>query len=134
MRPHQRGKTLYKLLGAIVGLFLIISGFNERSALSSVQKHGKRAIVDSISQYTEFRKGGSSTYTAEFRFKTEDGRQITMKHSFPEEVLAGFKASKPVEVVYLPSDPNTFVFAHQKASWTLVSIGTAIFLAALLLV
>jgi hypothetical protein len=133
MYVKQRGKLLFKILGALVGVVFLIAGFNERSELSSLHKRGKRAVVEPIGQFQEFKKSGSSTYTAEFRFKTEDGRQMAVKHSFPEEVLADFKAGKPVEIIYQPSDPNNFVFANQKASWTLVAIGVAIFLAALVL-
>jgi hypothetical protein len=100
--------------------------------VAPIQKRGKRAVVEPVSQYTEFKKRGSSTYTAEFRFKTEDGRQMVVKHSFPEEVLADFKAQRPVEILYLPTDPGSFVFANQKASWTLTAIGAAILVAALL--
>ncbi|CAN7317758.1 DUF3592 domain-containing protein [Acidovorax sp. LjRoot129] len=133
MKRHQQGKLLFKLLGAAAGLVFVIAGFNERSELTSIQKRGKRAVVEPITQYTEFSKRGSSTYTAEFRFTTDDGRKMVVKHSFPEEVLADFKASKPVEIVYMPADPSNFVFAREKASWTLVAIGAALFLAALVL-
>jgi hypothetical protein len=132
MKLQQRGRILFKVLGAIAGLVFIVSGFQGRSELSSLQKRGKRAVVEPVSQYTEFKQRGSSTYTAEFHFKTEDGRQMVVKHSFPEEVLADFKAKRPVEILYLPTDPSSFVFANQKASWTLTAIGAAILVAALL--
>lgn len=130
---RQQGKLLFKLLGAAAGLVFVIAGFNERSDVTNVQKRGMRTVVEPITQYTEFRKKGSSTYTAEFRFTTADGRKMTVKHSFPEEVLADFKASRPVEIVYMPSDPSHFVFAKEKASWLLVGAGVALFLAALVL-
>ena len=132
-RRLQGGKLLFKLLGAVAGVVLVVAGFNERSDITNVQKRGMRAVVEPITQYTEFKKRGSSTYTAEFRFTTADGRKMTVKHSFPEEVLADFKASRPVEIVYMPSDPSHFVFAKEKASWMLVGGGVLLFLAALLL-
>lgn len=133
MKTFQQGKLLFKILGAIAGLVFIVFGFQERSELSRTLKHGKHAVVEPITQYTEFKKRGSSTYTAEFRFKTEDGRQMVVKHSFPEEVLAEFKAARPVEIAYMPNDPTSFVFVKQQSSWMLVGAGVALLIAALLL-
>ena len=130
MKSRQQGKIVYKVLGVIVGLAFMGYGIQERLELASIQKNGKHATVEPIANYTEFNRRGSTTYTAEFHFKTEDGRQIVAKHSFPEEVLADFQASKPVEVVYLPNDPNTFVFAKQEPSWFLVLGGAALGIAA----
>ncbi|MES1264074.1 MAG: hypothetical protein ABUU24_00285, partial [Variovorax sp.] len=97
---------LYKILGVIAGLVLVFFGFQGREEITGVQKRGKRAVAEPITNYTEFKQSGSSTYTAEFHFTTEDGQKIVAKHSFPEEVLEDFKAGKPVEVVYLPKEPG----------------------------
>ncbi|MBD9392744.1 DUF3592 domain-containing protein [Acidovorax sp. ACV01] len=129
----QQGKLLFKILGALAGIVFIVFGMQERSELSRTLKIGKHAVVEPITQYTEFKKSGSTTYTAEFRFKTDNGQQMVVKHSFPEEVLAEFKANRPVEIAYMPSDPSSFVFVKQQSSWTLVLIGGALFVAALLL-
>lgn len=129
----QQGKLLFKILGALAGIVFIVFGMQERSELSRTLKLGKHAVVEPITQYTEFKKSGSTTYTAEFRFKTDNGQQMVVKHSFPEEVLAEFKANRPVEIAYMPSDPGSFVFVKQHASWTLVLVGAAVFLAALIL-
>ena len=129
----QQGKLLFKILGALAGIVFIVFGMQERSELSRTLKIGKHAVVEPITQYTEFKKSGSTTYTAEFRFKTDNGQQMVVKHSFPEEVLAEFKANRPVEIAYMPSDPSSFVFVKQQSSWTLVLIGGALFIAALLL-
>lgn len=58
---------------------------------------------------------------------------MVVKHSFPGEILAEFKAHRPVEIAYMPNDPSSFVFVKQQSSWTLVAVGTALMLAALLL-
>jgi len=133
MRSRSYGKVLFKLLGAIAALVFIGYGLKERNEITSIQKRGKTATVQPIANYTQFKKGGSSTYTAEFRFKTEEGREIVQKHSFPEEVLADFNAGKPVQIVYLPNDPSTFVFASEKPGWMLVIVGSVLLVAALLL-
>ena len=133
MRSRSHGKILFKLLGALAALAFIGYGFKDRSEVTSIQKRGKIATVEPIEKYTEFKKSGSSTFTAEFHFKTEDGRDIVQKHSFPEEVLSDFKVGKPVQIVYLPNDPSTFVFAREKPGWTLVIVGAILLVAALLL-
>ena len=134
MKPsRQQGKLFFKILGVLAGIVFIAFGMQERSELSRTLKIGKHAVVEPITQYTEFKKSGSSTYTAEFRFKTDSGQQMVVKHSFPEEVLAEFKANRPVEIAYMPNDPSNFVFVKQSSSWTLVLVGGALALAALLL-
>ena len=133
MRTKSQGKVLFKVLGALAALVFIGYGLKDRSEVTSIQEQGKLAIVEPITNYTEFKQGGSSTYTAEFRFKIEGGREIVLKHSFPEEVLSDFKAGKPVQIFYLPSDPSNFVFAGEKPGWGLVIGGVVMLVAALLL-
>jgi len=133
MRSKSHGKIVFKLLGALAALVFIGYGLKDRSEVTSIQKRGKLATVEPIANYTEFKQSGSSTYTAEFHFKTEDGRDVVQKHSFPEEVLADFKAGKPVQVIYLQNDPSTFVFAREKPGWGLVIGGVVLLVAALLL-
>jgi hypothetical protein len=128
-----QGKILYKLLGVLAGLVFIIYGFVERSDISRVKRLGQSAVVAPISGYTAHKSRGSTTYTAEFRFKTDRGVEVVQKHSFPEELVADFKAGVPVRVTYLPNDPTTFVFEKDRPSWTLVVIGAALAIAALLL-
>jgi hypothetical protein len=132
MHSRAHGKVLFKALGALAALAFIGYGFKDRSEITDIQKHGMLATVEPIADYTEFKQGGSSTYTAEFHFKTKDGRDIVQKRSFPGEVLSDFNAGKPVQVFYLPNNPNTFVFASEKPGWTLV-IGGFVFLGAALL-
>ena len=129
----QQGKILFKILGVIAGLVFLGFGYKERSEVSNLKKHGERAVVEPISGYQEFKQGGSSTYTAEFHFTTADGRQMAVKHSFPEEVLEDFQAGRPVEIFYMPRSPSSFVFARDEGSWMLVGIGAGLAVVALLL-
>jgi hypothetical protein len=133
MKSRQQGKLLYKIIGVVIGLAVVAYGIQERSEITSIQAHGKHEADDPITEYKEFKQSGSSTYTAEFHYKIDDGRQFSIKHSFPEEVLEEIKAGKPVEIVYMPNDPSAFVFASEKASWTFVTIGVVIAVLALLL-
>lgn len=132
MLNKSHGKILFKLLGVLAALFFIGTGLKERSATTNIQKQGKLATVAPVTNYTEFKKGGFSTYTAEIHFTTEDGQEVVQKHSFPKDALADFKAGKPVQVVYLPSEPHTFVFASEKAGWGLVIGGALLLVAALM--
>jgi hypothetical protein len=131
IRSNSHGRILFKLLGALAGLVFIAAGFKDRAEITSIQRSGKFATVKPIANYTEFKNGGFSTYTAEFHFKTEDGRNIVQGHSFPEEALFDLKAGKPVQIVYLPNDPSTFVFASEKPGWWLIIGGFALLLTAL---
>jgi hypothetical protein len=128
----QRGKVAYKVLGVLVGLVFLVYGCVERRDVAKVQRLGKSAVVAPISSYTEYRNRGTTTYTAEFRFKTDTGREVVLKHSFPKEVLDDFKSGAPVRVLYLPDDPYTFVFEKERPSWTLVIAGLAVAVAALI--
>jgi len=132
MRSRSRGKTLLKFLGALAGLVFMVCGFKFRADITSFQRHGKFATVESIDKYTEFKQGSNSTYTAEVHFKTQDGRGIVQKHSFPEEALADFKAGSPVQIIYLPDDPSTFIFAREEPGWWLIIGGLALAVASLL--
>lgn len=131
MHLRSHGKVLFKLLGAIAALALVVYGMKDRSEIASIRKRGKLATVEPITTYAEFKQRGSSTFTAEFRFKTDDGRHIAQKHSFPPEVLSDLKAGKSVQIIYLPDDPSTFVFAHEEAGWALVVGGVVLLVVAL---
>ena len=132
-RSRQQGKLLFKFLGVLAGLWLIVVGFQDRAALSRTLKYGKHAVVEPIKQYTETKRRGSSTYKAEIRFKTESGQQIVINHSIPAAVLDDFKAHRPVQVAYLTKDPHTFRFVKEEPTWITLVAGLAILLAALLL-
>jgi hypothetical protein len=132
-RSNSHGRILFKLLGVLAALVFIVYGFKDRAEIASIQRSGKFATVKPIENYTEFKQSTFSTYTAEFHFTTEEGRNIVQRHSFPEEVLSDFRAGKPVQVVYLPNDPSTFVFASEKPGWWLIVGGFALLLTALFL-
>jgi hypothetical protein len=98
-----------------------------------MQLHGKRATVEPIAKYSKRGKLFYKLYLAEFRFRTENGNQIVLNRSFPESVLEELERGTPVEIMYLPSDPHTFVFASERGSWTLIVIGVIVILFSLVL-
>src|SRR5438105_4033131 len=97
-----QGKILFKILGVIAGLAFVVAGFHERSDINRIKKLGHTAVVEPITTYQEFKSSGSSTYTAEFHFKTDKDQNIVQKHSFPQEHIADFNAGTPVRIYYLP--------------------------------
>jgi hypothetical protein len=124
--------SIFKILGVVVGLAFVFFGFQERSSLSRMKSIGQAAIVQPIAGYTQHKSKGSTTYTAEFTFKTESGSVITRKRSFPEELIKDFESKIPVKVLYDPRNPSEFVFEKETASWFLIGIGFAIAVAALI--
>jgi hypothetical protein len=126
-------KLVFKVLGVIAGLVFAGYGIVERQSLSRMKRVGEAAVVEPITKYMEHSSRGSKTYLGEFHFKTASGREVVQKQSFPEEVLADFKAGTPVKVLYDPRDPYTFVFEKEQPSWMLVIGGVGIAIAALVL-
>lgn len=128
---NQRS-ILFKGIGVLVGLVFVIFGVRERLEYSRTRSRGLRAVVDPVTEFQQFGNRGSPTYTAEFSFKTPDGQQVKTKHSFSADVLDAFKAGRPVEIIFEPSNPTVFVFANESAPWTLVLIGVGLAGAAVL--
>ncbi|MBC5786148.1 DUF3592 domain-containing protein [Ramlibacter sp. USB13] len=124
---------VFKVLGVIAGLVFLGVGVSERQNLGRVKRTGQEAVVAPIANYTEHRSRGMTTYTAEIRFKTVEGREVTKRSSFPAEALDDFRSGQPVKVLYDPRDPYEFVFEKQKPSWLLIGGGIAMALAALVL-
>lgn len=133
MKRAQHGGLLYKVFGVIVGMFFVVTIFNEQWMLSSLQKHGKRAEAEPVAHYVESKKRGRTTFSAMIRFTTQDGRKMAEYHTIPSDVLADFKAERPVAIVYMPEDPSTFAFANQKPSWTWFVVAVIFSVAALIL-
>ena len=130
-KKKQGGKALFKILGVLVGIVFVVMGVRENQHVRSLKNGGKAAVVEPISGYTEHRKRGTSTYTAEFTFPVEGGRKITKRSSFPEAHIEDFKAGRAVKVYYDASDPTDFIFEKDGASWFLVWGGVGIAVAAL---
>jgi hypothetical protein len=126
------GRRILKIVAVLVGVVALVTSWQDRRAFSRLKSTGKTAVVQAPDKYSETRSRGSSTYTAEFTFKTDTGQTITRKQSFPEEVLADFKAGAPVKVVYDPRDPSEFVFEKQKGSWWGVGLGVGVIVLAVL--
>lgn len=128
----QTRSLLFKVLGVCVGLVFVITGMVARNDLIRLKSMNQVAVVDPIEQYTEHRKSGTSTYTAEFHFKTESGAEVRKKQSFPGKLLEDFKSNIPVKVIYDPRNPSIFAFQKEKTDWTSVWVGISLIVAALI--
>lgn len=116
---------LYAIAAFLIGGFLLYTGVQERRTLSQLKKVGERVEVDTPDGYTEHKKSGSSTYTAEFTFATLKGVPVRMKKSFPKVLISDFENGTPVYLLYDPAEPGNFVFEKEEPEWFLMLFGVA---------
>jgi Protein of unknown function (DUF3592) len=109
---------LFSILALIAAIGSIGIGAQEYMALSKVRSVGVAAEVEPITDYTRRKSRGSETYSAEFTFTTEEGREVSKRRPFPKELLADFENGEPVIVLYDPRSPSRFVFEKESAEWT----------------
>ena len=114
---------LYAILAFLIGGFFLWTGVQERLTISKLKKVGERVEVETPDGYTEHKKSGSTTYTADFKFQTVDGRAIEKKKSFPKELITDFENGTPVYLLYDPSEPSEFVFEKEEPEWFLILFG-----------
>jgi hypothetical protein len=127
-----RKSLALKILGVIAGVVFIGFGIDERRTITGVKSFGRTAIVEPIEGYSARKSKGMTTYTSEFTFKTDDGRVVTRKKSFPEELIKDFESRTPVKVYYDPRYPSEFVFEKENPSWLPIGMGVAFVIGALL--
>jgi hypothetical protein len=133
--PSMPLRTLmFRLLAIIVGIVVLVLGFQERSRLSHLREKGAVAVVEPITEYTERSSRGSKTYTAEFTFTTDKGVKIQRRHSFPGELLADFENGTPVTVRYDPASPYEFMFESEEVSILMYVFGFGFLIAAFTLI
>lgn len=128
----KNGSLAFKVLGMIVGLAFVMLGYSQYTTAQKLKEHGKVAIVDPISGYTEHTRNGSVSYSAEFRFKTDQGVEIVATHNFPKELISDFEENNPVKVIYDPDSPSQFAFEQQEPSAFLIIAGAVITIMAFL--
>ena len=104
---------LFGVLGVIVGAVFLRAQASSDNELRILMAKGKTAVVEQIKEYKSFSQKGHTTYTAELKFRTEAGRPMTIKRSFPEAVLKDFEAGRPVNIYYMPGDPSQVGFAQE---------------------
>jgi Protein of unknown function (DUF3592) len=117
--------TLFGVLSILVGVVALVIVAQEWLKTSRVKSTGVAAVVQAPRDYTERKSRGSTTYSAEFTFKTQTGDVVTMRRQFPGELRSDFRAGNPVKIFYDPRNPSNFVFEKEGFPWfaTLVGIG-----------
>jgi|SRR5687767_9664819 len=99
---------------AVVGLVLLVVGFNDFRESKKLQAEGKQVsgtVTDSDVQ--RGRKGRKSYYLT-VNFKTEEGSAYEARKKVSSSLFNEAKEAGSIPVVYLPSDPK--VIALGKAS------------------
>ena len=114
---------LYAILAFLIGGFFLYTGVQERMTISKLKKVGERVEVETPDGYTEHKKSGSTTYTAEFKYQTKGGQPVQKKKSFPKELIADFENGTPVYLLYDPANPSEFVFEKEEPEWFLILFG-----------
>lgn len=117
--------TIFGILSIVVGLSALTIGAKEWVKISRIKSNGLVSIAQTPSEYTKRKSGPSTTYSAEFTFKTQAGDVITRRHPFPSELLSDFKSGNPVKIIYDPGSPGDFVFEKDGAPWLVIFIGIA---------
>jgi hypothetical protein len=123
-------QTIFRVLALVAGIAALIIGAQEFRSISHTKAVGMQAVLDPIKGYTERHSRHSTTYTADFSFKTKDGQAVSRKRSFPKELIADFENGRPVNILYDPKNPSDFVFEKESASWWGVGMGAAFIVAA----
>jgi hypothetical protein len=123
----SRQRTLRQWLvriGAVVaGLTMMVFGLKEYRATSRLQSAGELAEIQPIDGYTQHKRRGSTTYTAQITFETSKGRKVSQRHSIPKDALDELEHGATVRVRYDPDSPSQFVFEHESAEWLPAAMG-----------
>lgn len=133
--PARAARTsrqqLFRILAVVVGCVALVLGAQDWQRIRATRAIGVSATVDPIASYTKRRSRGSTTYSADFSFKTSAGDTVHRRRTFPSALLADFENSRPVTVVYDPRNPSDFVFEKESASWIPFAMGAGFLVAAL---
>jgi Protein of unknown function (DUF3592) len=127
-------RKLFKTLAILVGIGIATFGIQERMAISHLKKVGISATVDPIESYKRVKSKGSTTFSAEFHFKTEAGQDMSRRRPFPEELIQDFNSGVPVKIFYDPKNPSDFVFDKETASWLPFGMSAGFIVAAIFLI
>lgn len=119
------------LIGVIflVGAFFASSDYFEDRAELRAVRDGVSTVVDPIRGYTRYKSRGSTTYTAEFTFRNQQGAEVKIRKSFPEKVLRAMERGEKVTIRYVPGMEGKFRFEGETPSTLLLLIGIGLALA-----
>ncbi len=118
---------LLRILGVILGLVIVLTGFYGRQSFEHIKSLGVTAIADPIQEY----RIKKSTYRANITFTTKDGKKVAKSDVyFPESVAHDFESNTPVVIYYDPQSPEDFVFEKEEEDWIVVLLGVFMIIAA----
>ena len=94
----------------LVGVVLLVTGFNEFRQSKKLQAEGEQ--VSGVVTDTDVRRGrrGRRSYYLKVSFKTEAGETYEARKSVSRSLFDEASEAKTVSVVYLPSDPTVVTF------------------------
>ena len=95
---------------ALVGVVLLVTGFNEFRQSKKLQAEGTQ--VSGTVTETDVQRGrrGRRSYYLTVNFKTEAGESYEALKSVSRSLFDEASEAKTVSVVYLPSDPTVVTF------------------------
>ena len=94
----------------LVGVVLLVTGFNEFRQSKKLQAEGQQ--VSGVVTDTDVQRGrrGRRSYYLRVSFKTEAGDTYEARKSVSRSLFDEASEAKTVSVVYLPSDPTVATF------------------------
>ena len=94
----------------LVGVVLLVTGFNEFRQSKKLQAEGKQ--VSGVVTDTDVQRGrrGRRSYYLTVNFKTEAGETHEARKRVSRSLFDEASEAKTVAVVYLPSDPTVVTF------------------------
>jgi hypothetical protein len=95
---------------ALVGVVLLVTGFNEFRQSKKLQAEGKQ--VSGVVTDTDVQRGrrGRRSYYLRVNYKTEAGETFEARKSVSRSLFDEASEARTVPVVYLPADPAVVTF------------------------
>ena len=134
--PSSRfGRAVYATAVALCFLGALAHAWGEHKLVKAFADHGAVADVlpfDSYVQHSSSTRFSDTKYnewkSAEMRFRTEDGRLLTISHGIGDEDIATLKAGGTLHMQYLPEDPQgtAHLEGHAKKPWQSVVLAAVL--------
>jgi len=108
---------------ALVGVVLLVTGFNEFRQSKKLQAEGTQ--VSGIVTETDVQRGrrGRRSYYLTVDFKTEAGESYKARKNVSRTLFDEASEAKTVSVVYLPADPKVVAFGKADTEFAGMIVG-----------
>ena len=134
--PSTRfGRAVYATAVALCFLGALAHAWGDHRLVKAFADHGAVADVLPFDSYVQHSSSTRFTHTkynewkrAEMRFRTEDGRLLTISHGIDDEEIATLRAGGTLHMQYLPEDPlgTAHLQGHPKKPWQSVVLAAAL--------